>query len=244
MQDLIENILPRNRISLVAGISNAGKSRGFISMLCQWSLEMPVLGFKSHPVPWCIVCGDRPVEDLHDTLRSMGYPIDVVPIISAFGRNHKRKSVVIEEAQKLGAKLIFWEGFDMVPDSTVETKCVFEFLSELTAYCEDGLTILGSVGISKLKPYEVYSNPRQLVGGSSMWERSTSTNFVLMPRYPGNVEAPERVLFVSVKNFPSFTVGGKFSEQGDLEFMDWKCRLQGQWLKEAVDDMRGKKRDR
>ena len=239
---LIEKILPSKRVNLLAGISSAGKSRGFLPALVMWSVGLPVMGLKSHPVPWCVVCRDRPIQDAIDTITSMGFAEGDVTLIPAYGKDSKSRSLIMAEIEKCGAKFIFWEGFDLMVSNPNKASVVDEFLGEVTAYCQDGLTILGSVGVAKLKPYETYANPRQLVAGSSVWERSTSTNMILVPRCPGNLEDARRVLFVSLKNEPSFTLGGHFNGTGALEFDNWEDRLNGRMLEEALEDVRGKKR--
>lgn len=224
---LVEKIFPSKRVHLLAGISSAGKSRFMLPALILWRMGAPFLGLKSNPVPWCVVCGDRPVADTEDTLKSMGFSPSDVPIIPAFGRNEKSSYGIMSAIKECGAKMAFWEGFDMCvqnPNSSGEVK---EMLSRVTSYCEDDLTVLGSVGVAKLKPHEMYQNPRQLVAGSSLWERATSSNLIVVPVNPKDIEDPNRILYVSLKNSPSFTVKGKFNESGILVFDSWKDRIHG-----------------
>lgn len=206
-----------------------------------WAAGLPILGLKSFPTKWCMVCRDRPLQDALDTITSMGFPEEDVKIIPAFGRHAKEKYKIIEEIKRMGAKLVLWEGLDMMVRNSNNPHEVAEFLSEMSAYCEEGLTILGTTGIAKLKPHEMYTNPRQLVAGSSVWERCTSTNLIIVARNPGNVEDPRRILFACLKNEASFTVEGHFNEWGMLEFEDWEDRLTGDQLKAAIADVRGVK---
>ena len=71
---LIDKILPRNRIHLLeAGISSAGKSRFMLPALVLWNAGIPVIGLESDPVPWCMVCRDRPLQDSIDTIEKIGF---------------------------------------------------------------------------------------------------------------------------------------------------------------------------
>lgn len=217
---IIDRLLPVNRVHLLAGISSAGKSRFAIPAFILWHACLPVMGLKSWPVPWCLVCGDRPLADAHDTITSMGLPIEEVPIIPAFGKHNKSFLKVMMEIEDGGYQFVFWEGFDMLVKNPNNPSEVKEMLSTATAYCEEGLTILGTVGVAKLKPSEIYQNPRQLVAGSSIWERATSSNLVVVPVNPLDIGDNNRLLYCSLKNSPSFSVTGSFDDKGILSFRD------------------------
>lgn len=235
---IIDKIIPSNRLHLLAGISSAGKSRWSLPTLIMWAAGMTILGLRSRPVPWCMVCGDRPISDAKDTLHSLGFSDTDVHIIPAFGKHNRPTYQVMEEIFDYGAKLVLWEGFDLLVRNPNNPHEVKELLSKMTAYCEDGLTIIGTVGVAKLKPHETYQNPRQLVAGSSLWERATSTNFIIMATHPGDIENGERLLYVCLKNSPSFAVLGSFDDSGMLLFDDWENRLQERALQTIQTKMR------
>jgi len=235
---IVEKILPSNRVHLIAGISSAGKSRFAIPAFIMWDAGLPVLGLKSTPVRWCVVCGDRPESDTQDMLQTIGFRPSDVDIIPAFGKRQRPMYEVMSEIEKRNAQFVFWEGFDLLVRNPNNPHEVKEMLSSITAYCEDGLTVLGTVGVAKLKPHETYQNPRQLVAGSSIWERATSTNLVIVPTHPNDIENGERLMYVCLKNSPSFAVVGDFDGSGILAFRDWECRLQGDALKAMQTRMR------
>lgn len=224
---LVDKILPSNRVHLLAGISSSGKSRFMLPALILWNVGIPVLGLPSHPVPWCMVCRDRPISDPLDTINRIGFAQSEVKIIPAFGRYSKPLYQIMDAIEESQAKLVLWEGFDMMVRNPNNPYEVGEFLSSVTAYCESGLTIIGTVGVAKLKPHETYQNPRQLVAGSSIWERATSTNFIIAATNPKDISDPNRLLYVSLKNDPSFSVMGHFDESGILVFDDWTNRGRG-----------------
>jgi hypothetical protein len=221
---LVDRILPSKRVHLLAGISSSGKSRFMVPALIMWNAGLPLLGLDSHPVPWCLVCADRPLQDATDTIESLGFSLGDVNIVPAFGNDNKGTASIMYEVKKRGAKLVFWEGFDFMVKSPNNPYEVREFLSSMTGHCQDGITIIGTVGVAKLKPNELYQNPRQLVAGSSVWERATSTNFVIQPINPKNIADPRRQLYVSLKNAASFSVMGEFDDNGILGFDHWNTR--------------------
>jgi hypothetical protein len=219
---LIDRILPSRRIHLLAGISSAGKSRFIVPTFKALERGLPVLGLATRPVPWALICADRPLEDAEDTIASLGYKPDDVNIIPAFGKHNKSHWAIMEEVKKQGIKLILWEGFDFMVKNPNNPYEVREFLGNMSSHCEDdGLTIVGTVGVAKLKPHEIYQNPRQLVAGSSLWERATSTDLIIQAVNPKDIADPRRILYVSLKNSPSFSVEGCFDEKGILVFRDW-----------------------
>lgn len=232
---LVEKIIPSRRVSLLAGISSAGKSRFIIPALAMYSAGLPVLGLRSHPVKWCLVCSDRPLADAQDTVKTIGFDLADVDIIPAFGQHSKPIHNIMAEIEEREAKLVLWEGFDMMVKNPNNPGEVSEFLSRVTAYCEQGLTIIGTVGVAKLKPHEMYQNPRQLVAGSSIWERATSTNFIIVAVNPRDISDPRRLLYVSLKNEASFQVLGQFDDNGILSFDDYSERHRGASLIAAIN---------
>ena len=227
---LIEKILPAKKVHLLAGISSAGKSRFILPALVMYASGYPIMGCKSNPVPWCIVCKDRPLSDVQDTITRIGFKYSDINIIPAFGKYNKTLDMITREIDKSGSQFVLWEGFDMMVKNPNSAGEVGEFLSVVTSHCEEGKTVLGTVGVAKLKPHEMYQNPRQLVAGTSIWERATSTNLIIQAIDPGNISDGRRLLYVSMKNDPSFAVGGKFDDNGILVFDTWAERDKGEKL--------------
>lgn len=218
---IVDKIFARRQIHLLGGISSSGKSRLAIPAFLALSAGLPLWGLTSNPVPWCLVSSDRPISDPQNTIRSLGIDPSLVTIIGAFGRQEKSYWQIMEAIEHSGSRLILWEGLDCMvknPNNPYESR---EFLSTLTGHCEDDdYTVLGTVGVPKLKPNEAYENPRQLIGGSTIWERCTGTNLVLTNMKPKDIASGKRRLYVCLKDHPSFQLDGKFNEQGALIMPD------------------------
>lgn len=219
---IVDKIFARRQIHLLGGISSSGKSRLMIRG-CMAALDcgLPLWGQRSRITPWCLVSSDRPIEDPRSTIASFGVDPSTVKIIGAFGKHEKSQFQIMEAIEKTKSRFVLWEGFDCMvknPNSPYEVR---EFLSNLTAYCEDDdLTILGTVGVPKLKPHEAYENPRQLIGGTTIWERCTGTNLLLTTIKPKDVADGRRRLYVCLKDHASFQLDGKFNAQGALEMYE------------------------
>lgn len=183
------------------------------------------------------------MADAQDMIIKIGFDLTDVPIIPAFGKHAKPQHMIMEEIEKRGAKLIVWEGFDMMVKNPNNPNEVGDFLSDVTAYCQDDdLTIIGTVGVAKLKPGEVYQNPRQLVGCSTIWERSTSTNFIIVPLNPKDIADVSRLLYVSLKNDQSFQLLGQFDSNGILVFDDYDRRDFAAKIAESLGEDHRRKR--
>ena len=227
-------ILPTRRVHLLAGISSSGKSRFAAPALIMGMAGLAALDLNHKRAPWCIVSRDRPLSDVQGMLRGMGFSVEDVHIIPNFGKHSRPRYQVMEAIAREGVEFVLWEGIDFEVNNPNNPHDVATLLSELTAYCEGGLTILGTTGVAKLKPNETYQNPRQLVAGSSAWERCTHTNMVIVPINPVDIEDPRRLLYVSLKDDPSFTVAGEFGDRGILSFEGYEARERGARLANAT----------
>jgi len=189
-----------------------------------WAAGRPLLGFTSHPCPWAYVSGDRLLVEAQDTIETMRLSLSDIPIIPAFGQDNKRWQAVIEEAAKMKVGLLVWEGFgDLAPHPACRPQ-VREFLSQISACCQPtdefpkGLTILGVMESPKLKPAERYRDPRQRISGVASWGYHTSTVMLIESPDPSDIANPERLLYASIKNAPSFSTVGRFDGHGHLHF--------------------------
>lgn len=222
---LIDQILPTQRVSLVGGISNTGKSRWILPNFINWSRGMPILGLRSFPCKWAYVSGDRLLVEVADTISTMGLNPENIPVIPAFGPHNKTWVQVVTEAGRLGVEFLIWEGFgDLVPHPQHKSQ-VREFLSHISAVCctpckefPNGLTVLGVVESPKLKPHERYKSARERISGVASWGYHTSTIFLIEPEDPEDLGNPRRVMHCSLKNAPSFYTLGDFDHKGFLFF--------------------------
>jgi hypothetical protein len=205
--DLIDGILPKNRVHLLAGVSDAGKTRWVLPAMIEWQQGNPVFDCASNPVPWAYVVGDRLQQEAVDTLASMGYSPNIIRMIPAFGKHNKGWLQILMAAAALDPipEFLVVEGFgDLCGEKRPEVR---EFLGTVGAFCEgvrefpNGLTLLGVVESPKQKPYEKYPNPRQRVSGTSAWGYHTST-ILLLEGTKGDDELlrPDRTLWVCLKN--------------------------------------------
>lgn len=219
--DVIDKILPANLFNLTSGASDAGKSSFWYLALAMVEMGVPVLGLDVRPLPWCIVSYDRTLEEVHGVLKRIGLDPKATDIIPAFGRENKSPQKVWVEIEKRRhkAKVVLWEGIDGAVKNRNNSYEVREFCSEIAAHCQDErITLIGTGGIAKLKPWEMYDDPRQLAAGSEWWGRSASTMFVMRKWDPENVKDHRRVMDICPKAAAGCRVLGKFDSEGMLQF--------------------------
>lgn len=220
---LIDEVLPINRINLLGGVSDAGKTSWLLPALLDWEQGLPVLGRPSNPVPWAYVSGDRLMLDVQDKLAQLNIPQGAIRIIPASGKDHKGWQRIMLAASALVPKpeFLVMEGFsEMCGDRKLE---VVEFFESVGAICQgcpefpNGLTILGVVESPKQKPYERYPNPRQRISGSSVWGYKAST-VMLIESVKGDEEllTDKRTFYVCSKNGKRRKLDAQFDAQGRL----------------------------
>lgn len=228
MPDLVDTILPARRVHLLAGVSDAGKTRFIIPAMLDFQNGKPFLGYTSHPTPWAYVVGDRTLEEAHDTIRSMGLEPDNIPIIPAFGKDNKSMNQIMLSAAQLNPtpQILIIEGFSDLVQGNDTRKDVRLFLSQAAAYCVDpsgfpeGLTILGIVESPKMKPDERYRNPRHRVSGVSSWGFHTSTVLLIEEaKTDHSLETEERIIWACMKNSKRRKLGARFDSRGQLRYM-------------------------
>ena len=217
---LVDDIFPTRRVHLLGGVSDAGKTRFILPALLDWQQGKPFLGRASHPVPWAYVVGDRPVGEAVDTANSMGlFGIRMIP---AYGAYNKDWWHIVQAAKALTPipQLLVIEGFGDLPEGE-SRKLVREFLSHVSAYCEDvnefpaGLTVLGIMESPKLKPNERYKNPRQRISGVSSWGFHSST-VIIVEAEDEECTSPDRTFWVCMKGAQRRKLKGTFDSQGRL----------------------------
>lgn len=220
---LIDGILPKHEVHLLAGVTGAGKTTWLFHMLLEWEKGLSVLNFTSHPVPWAYVAADRSVASAYRTMNAMGIPHKAINIIPAHGADRKTWPQIMNALADRGAEFAVVEGFGgMVEEPT--HKGVAQFMHEVCSGCSpstkfpNGLTIMGVVESPKMKPAERYALPRQRISGVATWGHMADCIFLIEH---GNVKvqgAPERTLYVCPRIGKDLELKGSFKATNHLTF--------------------------
>lgn len=176
-------------------------------MLLRWEAGEPIFGFPSHPVPWLYVVGDRSQRETLNTITSLGINPSRIPLLPAFAPL-LTTSAVLDEAEKRNAQLLVWEGFGNFCTDGNNSHTVHRWLSGMTEILQRNrhkqdrdtpLTILGVVEQPKMKPADIYKNPRQRVSGAAAWGHCSSTIFMIEP-WEEDCTGPLRKLGIYPRN--------------------------------------------
>jgi RecA-family ATPase len=213
---LIESILPRNEIHLIAGPTGAGKTTLLFQMLLEWEKGRDVFGFASHPVPWAYVAADRKIRSTEATLKRMGIREGAIKMIPA--RDEKMTAArILDACAEVGARLIVWENFGSFPEQPCRHAQVKHFLFGLDPFVErDDLTIIGVMEETKMKQRDKYENPRQRISGVATWGHLCDTIFIIEP---SNLEDPSnarRVLYICPRNTAGLKLNLEMQSDGRL----------------------------
>jgi hypothetical protein len=219
----LDNLLPRNRVHLLAGVRDAGKTRFILPAMLDWQ-AMPA----STCPPWAYVAADRSILDAHDTIRDMGYQISDVPLIPGYGAKRKVWTGIVEALAQITPRpeIVVVEAFQDLCDNYNKRGDVHEFMNTVDSYCHPqtgfpkGLTVVGMTGSPKQCMRDRYPDPSQRVPGSSCWVERASTAFVVESADPKTLSLipPERRLFVCRKSGPRLDLSGAFTTQNRLHF--------------------------
>lgn len=221
---LIDQILPRREVHMLAGPSGAGKTTWFLQTFVeQWQERKDVLGYRSFPVPWLYVSGDRSMESCERTLRRIGIPRTKVSIFSCVDTRIFNIGTIIKKALEapVPPQFFFFEGFISLMQAgglKNDYKDVSWFLTGLTATCkEQDITIMGSGHSPKAKSDSFYLSPRERILGSAGWGGFLDTVFMIEPLKPGDVESiPQRRLWVLPRNSSDKYIDLQFNTSGRL----------------------------
>lgn len=195
----LDTLLPRNRVNLLAGVRDAGKTRFILPAMLSWP-NCP---------PWAYVAADRSSLDAQQTILDMNYKLSDVPLISAYGRKHMQWRDVIEtlEQQSPRPEIAVIEAFQDFAESINKRNIVHEFMHYIDSFCQpskefpNGLTIIGMTGSPKQSMRDRYPDPTQRVPGSTLWvERASSVLVVESAEANLALTTPNRTLYFCRKH--------------------------------------------
>lgn len=215
----LDTILPRNRVNLLAGVRDAGKTRFILPAMLAWPSPAP---------PWAYVAADRSILDAQQTILDMNYKLSDIPLIGAYGKKHMDWSGVMDAVLRASPRpeILVVEAFQDFADSINKRNLVHEFMNHVDAYCQpsrefpNGLTILGMTGSPKQSMRDRYPDPTQRVPGTSIWcERASAVFVVESAAKDLSLTAADRVLYVCRKHGgPRLVLTGSFDGNNRLVF--------------------------
>jgi hypothetical protein len=219
---IVDDILPRYEIHLIAGPSGAGKSTLLLQFIQDWSQGKSFFDHASYPEPFLYVSGDRSADGVRRTLSRVGIDASAFPLFPVIEKTEVEEIENIIELA-LGrfpsARVLFIEGLGSLVSGgkTNDYSSVAKFLKKLTRMCKKRkLTIIGVIHSAKTKKGEEYSNPREKALGSVAWGAYSETIIYVEPVDPQNPADTLRRVQILPRNAKSESFDMKLDENGRL----------------------------
>jgi hypothetical protein len=225
--EIIEGILARDRLHLIAGPSGAGKTTLQGQMIEAISLGAPFLGHPTVTVPMLYITADRTRAEHLETCQRIGIDMDKMGVRIVTTDDYATLPLLYEILDKHAKEgyLVFVEPlpFFLVnaqnqPGNINDPVQVARFLSTVKRRCSQGkYTMLGSCHGTKSKENNNYSLMREKIAGTSAWGAYTGTNIYVEPQDPTDPESPFRTVHWLLRNSRSFSTQFQFTSTGRLE---------------------------
>lgn len=220
---LVDTILPRGEVHLLAGPTWVGKTRFLLPLIANWARGEDVFGKKSYPGPYVYAACDRTMTSIERTLEGLGLLGEIGPIINRvntkpLGGLHP-ENLLTEGLISLDTKLLVIEGLArLVPKGKlIDYNVVGEFLEVLTEFCQDyNMTIIGTVHATKVKKGQEIVNPRERILGSTAWGAYSDTIMILDSVEGADPKDNRRILYLYPRNAPGEKHLYTFDEKGRL----------------------------
>lgn len=183
----------------------------------RWRRGKDVLGHRSYPVPWVYVVLDRPYTSVEATLLSLDIDPLMINIIPAMDLGYNRITQILDHAQKLAAKLVVIEMFGYLLPGPETRELVRSFMGSVQRMLSDtGMTIIGTMESPKMKPKDIYKNPRQRISGPASWGHCGETIMLVEPDFRKGEDSPHRVISIHTRNGKPEVFPAIFKSDGQL----------------------------
>jgi hypothetical protein len=183
----------------------------------EWRRGKPVLGHTSYPVPMVYIVMDRPYTSAESTLLSLDIDPLMVNIIPAMDLEYRSINQIVDHAKGLGAKLLVIEMFSYLLRGIHTSEAVRDFMGAVQRLlAQEGMTIIGTMESPKMKPKDVYKNPRQRISGPASWGHCCETVILVEPDPRRPEDSPYRTVSIHTRNGRAELYPFEFRKDGKL----------------------------
>jgi len=160
---------------------------------------------------------DRPYTSVEATLLSLDIDPLMINVIPGMDLGYKSISQVVDHAKGLGAKFLLIEMFSYLLQGTETRDSVRDFMGAVQRLlCDESMTILGTMESPKMKPKDVYKNPRQRISGPASWGHCGETIILVEPNPKLGEDSPYRQISIHTRNGRPEIFHFEFRKDGQL----------------------------
>jgi len=208
--DIVETLIPRNLIHIIAAPVGIGKSTLIFQMCGAIDTGGSFLGYNTSPARVVYITADRSQAETRASMARLGMsalPIKIVSIKDTIGAKIPFLETLVRDNCKPG-DLCFIEPLNFFHrDGENKTGNVNDFIQVAHFLMRIGklaiqekVTIVGSLHSSKAKVGEGYAVAREKILGSVAWAAFTSTVIIIEPNAPDQTEDPGRSIHLLPRN--------------------------------------------
>jgi hypothetical protein len=211
-----EKTWPKKRFNLICGASAAGKTRWIMPRL---------VDLHRSGVYVLYTCCDRSIADAQETLTSMGYPADALPMESFQNEDESLNfdfnglRLLIQGHKFMRRKpidILFVESIGVLAKDMNSAKHVVEFSRQInTLMAAENLSVWGSSWCTKVREDSKFVRTRDNVMGSAAWPGICGT--IIYIDSPNGDTQPERSVTIMPRNSPMRVEECRFNGRGVLE---------------------------
>jgi hypothetical protein len=170
-------------VSLLGGSSGVGKTTFLFELLHKQKQGYPFLGHQTHKLLFHVLTVDRPPKAYDATITRLRLlPTDIPRTQLPMVHDLAAAQAILDEVQKMTPipNIIFVEGLDMLSSNQNDKVKVSVFMRHLQDVAKHlQISIIGSLGASKVKRGQEYGHKRDQIAGSEAWGRLADTVVVL-----------------------------------------------------------------
>jgi AAA domain len=219
-QHVIEEIMPRREVHILAAASGAGKTTLMVQLIDDLATGREVFGAQTHSVHIGYLCNDRSQDDLTRTFERVS-PKTEIPHYSLLTHpefqacNTVFAAIALLKAKHPEVDFVVFDPISTQIDNINHAKEVGNFLKALTQLAQKlDITILIIHHTSKTKSDSTYSSPRQMMAGCGAWGGYSNLNLILQEEDNSDPTNPFRILYICPRNGQNKTLRFMVDERG------------------------------
>lgn len=179
-KEYVYGLFRRGALNILHGPSGVGKTRLLLELDDAARNGREYLGSRDKPRSSLFLLRDRLIEDYHETLESMGLPLDFVPLVelNAAFTDGKAAQEIADHVERHRPELLVVEGLDETFTSTVSKQVLIPNLKNMQIIARHyGCALVGTWGAPKRQsnPREMYANSRDAASGGADLARMSSS---------------------------------------------------------------------